>query len=140
MKLPAQLEAGDKLPAMHFPPVTRTTLALYCGGSGDHNPIHIDIDYARKAGLDDVIAHGMLVKAYIGRAITAVVEQLSIVQFDTQFLAPTHVGDSITVSLIVGAAGELDGEGLCIIEAEATNQDGVLLARSQVKVGDANFG
>lgn len=140
MNLSALLELGGKLPAMHFPPVTRTTLALYCGGSGDHNPIHIDIDFARRAGLDDVIAHGMLVKAYIGRALTAVIEQQAIVQFDTQFLAPTRVGDSITVSGVVREVEEMDGAGPFVIEAEATNQDGVVLARSQVKFGDANFG
>ena len=36
-----------------------TTLALYRGRLGDHNPIHIDTDYARKAGMPDVFAHGM---------------------------------------------------------------------------------
>ena len=38
----------------------RATLALFAGASGDHNPIHIDLDVARSAGLDDVFAHGML--------------------------------------------------------------------------------
>ncbi len=41
-------------------PVDRTTLALFAGASGDHNPIHIDIDFARRAGMPDVFAHGML--------------------------------------------------------------------------------
>ena len=48
----------------------RLTLALYCGASGDHNPLHVDIDFARAAGLDDVIAHGMLAMAYLGRFLT----------------------------------------------------------------------
>ncbi len=29
-----------------FPRITRTTLALYAGASGDHKPMHIDIDFA----------------------------------------------------------------------------------------------
>jgi acyl dehydratase len=43
-----QLKTGDTLPPLTLPPLTRTTLALYCGASGDHNPIHVDIDFARR--------------------------------------------------------------------------------------------
>ena len=51
-----------------FPRITRTTLALYAGASGDHNPMHIDIDFAKKAGFPDVFAQGMLVMAMLGQA------------------------------------------------------------------------
>ena len=60
----------DELPELNIPPITRTTLALFAGASGDHNPIHIDLDFARAAGQDDVFAHGMLTMAYIGRLLT----------------------------------------------------------------------
>jgi acyl dehydratase len=126
----ALLKVGDCLPAMQFPPITRTTLALYCGGSGDHNPIHIDIDFAKSCGLDDVIAHGMLVKAYIGRALTNAIEQQFMTGFDTQFLAPTHVGDAITVSSTVHSVETADGMTILVINAEAENQKGITLAKS----------
>ena len=32
-------------PKSEHAPITRTMLALYAGASGDHNPIHIDIDF-----------------------------------------------------------------------------------------------
>ena len=54
------VSVGDVLPPLSLPPVTRATLALYAGASGDHNPIHIDVDFARAAGMPDVFAHGML--------------------------------------------------------------------------------
>ncbi|MGW6457527.1 MaoC/PaaZ C-terminal domain-containing protein, partial [Streptomyces sp. NPDC055078] len=50
--------------------ISRTRLALYAGASGDHNPMHIDLDVARSAGSDDVFAHGMLMMAYLGRVVT----------------------------------------------------------------------
>ncbi|HCU88730.1 MAG TPA: dehydratase, partial [Gammaproteobacteria bacterium] len=53
------LSINDDLHSLTMPPITRQTLAIYCGASGDHNPIHIDFDFARESGLDDVIAHGM---------------------------------------------------------------------------------
>jgi len=131
------LIVGMELPSMKFPPITRRTLALYCGGSGDHNPIHVDIDYARSAGLDDVIVHGMLVKAYIGRALTAAIDQRCMTQFDTQFLAPTHVGDTITVTAIVDTLAESAGVMHAGIKAEARNQDDLLLAKSQLTISKA---
>ena len=48
------VQVGDALPAVQLPAVNRTTLALFAGASGDHNPIHIDIDFARRAGMPDV--------------------------------------------------------------------------------------
>jgi len=35
-------------------------IAAYAEASGDHNPIHLDGDFARSVGLPGVIAHGML--------------------------------------------------------------------------------
>ena len=101
---------GDQLPSISFGPVSRTTLALYAGASGDHNPIHIDCDFARAAGVGDVFAHGMLSMAQIGRVVTdwAGIERLS--SLSVRFLAITKVGDEITCSGEVVEKFERDGE------------------------------
>ena len=65
-----RIDAGAELPPLTVEPISRATLALFAGASGDHNPIHIDLDVARSAGLDDVFAHGMLSMAYLGRLLT----------------------------------------------------------------------
>ncbi len=44
------IAVGDRVVNKTFPPISRHTLALYCGASGDHNPIHVDLDFAKKAG------------------------------------------------------------------------------------------
>ena len=46
----SDIQVGDEIPLLKLQPVNRTTLALYCGASGDHNPIHVDLDFARKSG------------------------------------------------------------------------------------------
>jgi acyl dehydratase len=96
-----EVKVGTELPLLPTEPISRLTLALYCGASGDHNPIHVDIDFARSAGLDDVFAHGMLGMAYLARLVTGWVPQRSIRALDTRFVAITHVGDRITCSGIV---------------------------------------
>jgi len=90
------VRVGDTLPELDAGTVNRLTLALYCGASGDHNPIHVDIDFARSAGLDDVFAHGMLSTAYLARLVTGWVPQRAILTLSTRFIAITHVGDRIT--------------------------------------------
>ena len=48
------VEVGEELAGIEVGPISRLDLALYCGASGDHNPIHVDIDFARSAGRPDV--------------------------------------------------------------------------------------
>ena len=43
----ADLQVGDEIPSYTTPSISRTTLALFAGASGDHNPMHIDIDFAK---------------------------------------------------------------------------------------------
>ena len=94
-----ELKAGDALPAFTTPPVTRLALALYCGASGDHNPMHVDIDYARAGGSPDVFAHGMLSMGYLGRLLTNWVPQQRIRAYGVRFVAITQVGEALMPSL-----------------------------------------
>src|SRR5688572_22093393 len=92
----ASFQAGHVLPSLELPPISRLDLALYCGASGDHNPIHVDIDFAKSAGMPDVFAHGMLSAAWLGRVLTDWVPQEAIRSLDIRFAAITHVGERIT--------------------------------------------
>jgi len=92
------IAVGTELPPLQTEPISRLTLALYCGASGDHNPIHVDSDFARAAGMDDVFAHGMLVMATMARVVTGWVPQRAIRALNTRFVAITHVGDRIACS------------------------------------------
>ena len=92
------VQVGTQLPFLQAEPISRLTLALYCGASGDHNPIHVDTDFARAAGRDDVFAHGMLGMAYLARLVTGWVPQGAIRSLSTRFVAITHVGDRISCS------------------------------------------
>ena len=82
-------QIGDEIPSLITKPISRSMLALYAGASGDHNPIHIDIDFAKQTGLSDVITHGMLVMSFIGQAMTNIFPQESIKKFDTKLKLPT---------------------------------------------------
>jgi acyl dehydratase len=118
------VRVGDTLPAFTADPVSRLTLALYCGASGDHNPIHVDLDFARKAGQPDVFAHGMLSMAYLGRLLTDWAPQHMLRSFNTRFVAITRVGERITCTGRVVDTFEVDGERRVRLELATANQDG----------------
>ena len=123
-----QYAVGDSLPELPMPPLTRLTLALYCGASGDHNPIHVDSDYARNiAGLDDVIGPGMLTMAWLGRLLTNWAPQQSLLEFQTRLLAPSKPGDCITCTGRITAIEE-GNPRVIRLELQAENQDGKKLA------------
>jgi acyl dehydratase len=126
------ITVGDEIPALELPPITRTTLALYAGASGDHNPVHIDIDFARKAGMPDVFAHGMLSMAYLGRMLTNWQPQVKLRKFSNRFAAITHLGDVITCQGRVVEIIERDGEFLGRCEIQAAKATG-----EQTLVGEA---
>ncbi len=113
------LKVGDEIPALKIQPVSRHTLALYCGASGDHNPIHVDLDYAKSAGLDDVIAHGMLSAGYLARMLTDWVPQSAIRSMNNRFNAMTHIGDSVTCTGKVVEKFEKGNEKLVRLEMQA---------------------
>ncbi|MBV9833644.1 MAG: MaoC family dehydratase [Alphaproteobacteria bacterium] len=120
----ADVKVGDEIPKIVMPPISRHQLALYCGGSGDHNPIHVDIDFAKKFGFKDVFAHGMLSMAFLGRVVTGWVPQSQVRGLGTRFTSITWVGDVITVSGKVTAKREQGGEKVVDLEVKCTNQNG----------------
>jgi len=118
------VQVGDELPALQFAPVDRTTLALFAGASGDHNPIHIDLDVARRAGMPDVFAQGMLGMAWLGRLVTAWVPQSRLRRFDARFQGITHLGNAMRCSGRVVEKLEQAGERCVRIELQSANQFG----------------
>ena len=119
-----QVQVGDTLPPLTLEPINRTTLALFAGASNDHNAIHIDIDYARKAGMPDVFAHGMLSMAYLGRLLTQWVDQRQLRDFGVRFVGITHLGHRITCTGHVTEKFESEGEQSVRIEIRTANQYG----------------
>ena len=126
------LTVGDAIPSLTLPPLSRLTLALYCGASGDHNPIHVDSDFARSAGMPDVFAHGMLSMAWLARVLTQWVPQSAIRDYSVRFAAITQVAETITCAGTVTEKFEVDGERRVRLQLTTANAEG------QVKLaGDA---
>ena len=134
---PQTAQVGDTLPPVTFGPITRTKLALYAGASGDHNPIHIDTDFAARAGLDDVFAHGMLSMAQLGRVATdwAGIDRLR--GLSSRFTAITPVGATVTCEGRIAERLEKEGEPLLRVALTATIDDGTQTLRGEALISAA---
>lgn len=121
---PDALDVGSDLPAYRPGRITRAGLALFGPASGDLNPIHLDIDVARAAGLEDVFAHGMLSMAFLGRLLTRVVDQGRIRSLSGRFVAITPVLARPTCTGRVVAVETVDGETLATVELSVALEDG----------------
>jgi len=128
----SDITLGTEIPALELAPISRATLALFAGASGDHNPIHIDIDFAKKAGMPDVFSHGMLSMAYLGRMLTNWQPQSQLRKFSNRFATITQLQDVITCSGKVVEMLERDGETLARCEIQAVKATG-----EQTLVGEA---
>jgi 3-hydroxybutyryl-CoA dehydratase len=70
----------------------------YAKASGDHNPIHIDPEFAKTTPMGGTIAHGMLVLSLISEMMTAAFGRLWLTgaKLDVRFRAPARPGETIT--------------------------------------------
>ena len=122
----SQLEVGQRVVHKVFAPISRHTLALYCGASGDLNPMHVDIDFAKASGYDDVFSHGMLVMGYLGQAVTDAFAPTSLRSLKTRFASITQLGAQITCEGRVAEITEHKGERRARINLTATDEAGGL--------------
>ncbi|PQE00807.1 dehydratase [Mycobacterium sp. EPG1] len=130
----ADIQVGTQLPPLVVEPISRTTLALFAGASGDHNPIHVDIDAARAAGFDDVFAHGMLSMAYLGRLVTSWVPQSQLRALSTRFTSITPVLAQPTCTGTVTGINDVDGEKRATVEVKITLADGTVTLSGEAVV------
>jgi acyl dehydratase len=114
---PSSWTVGQVLPELVRGPVTRGTLALFAGASHDHVLLHIDSDFAKAAGMDDVFGHGMLSMAYLAQALKSWAPADRLRTWNVRFTAITPL------NAIVRCHGEV---------AEIFEEDGDCLARLAV--------
>ncbi len=124
MTVHSDVAVGDELPTLVLPAVDRTTLALFAGASGDHNQVHIDIDVARRAGMPDVFAQGMLGMAWLARVVTAWAPQARLRKLDVRFAGITHLGNVITCGGRVTEILDQGGERQARVALTSRNQFG----------------
>ncbi|MFM1909566.1 MAG: hypothetical protein RLZZ545_264 [Actinomycetota bacterium] len=97
------IEVGSNLPEKVFY-LDRALLKQYADASGDQNPIHQDEKFALSVGLPNVIAHGMLTMALVGKYVSDFAGgSAKVVEFGARFTKPVIVPANEKVDLTVTA-------------------------------------
>ena len=109
------IEVGADLPTHTFT-INRELLKAYADASGDQNPIHQNEEFALSVGLPNVIAHGMLTMALVGKFVTDWAGGSSkVTHFGARFVKPVIVPADQKVDLTVSATvSEIDGDRISI--------------------------
>ncbi len=93
--------------SLQTPPVSPVQLALFAAAAGDHNPLHLDAEAARRAGLERPVVHGMLSMALAGRLFTHRLGPGCVRRLHTRFTGVALVGDVIDLTATLD---RVDGE------------------------------
>jgi acyl dehydratase len=128
-----QVVEGAELPVLPKPAIERIQLVRYAGASGDFNRIHVEEGFAREAGYDSVIAHGMLVMGFLGQLVTDWAGSHGrVAAIDCRFKAVSFPGDVITVTGRV--TRKHDAERRADLELQATDANGQVKATGTATV------
>ena len=91
-------KVGEKLAPLSFGPFLQDHLRAYAAASEDDNPIHLDQDMARRAGLQAPPVHGMLVMSCFKPALAAWRNDLRIARLSGKFVQPLLCGERVEIS------------------------------------------
>lgn len=121
----SELTEGTSLPLI-MRDVTQEDINLYAEASGDHNPIHIDEDFAGKTPLGGTIAHGMLILAYVSHMMTVTFGKnwLTNGRLNVRFKTPARPGDRINVGGTVKKIEKSEGHISAKCDLLCQNQNG----------------
>lgn len=125
------LAVGDTLPVVSKL-ITQEQLHRYADASGDHNPLHIDPEFAGKTPFGGTIAHGMLVLAFVSEMLTAAFGRawLESGRLKIRFRAPAKPGDEVNV---LGNVVKMNGSRI-ICEIECKSGAGEVLVSGEAEV------
>src|SRR6187399_393619 len=103
--------------------ITDELIRAFAELSGDHNPIHLDEDFAAKTRFGRRIAHGMLSGAFISAVLGFEFRERKIVYLSQtmKFTAPVFLGDTVTTTATVRNIRE--DKGIVTLETTCTKQD-----------------
>jgi acyl dehydratase len=123
---------GKTYPATHYA-VGREKVREFAFAVGETNPLYLDVEAARAAGYDDVVAPPMFAVVY---GMPAVVQGLFDPEAGIDFSRLVHAGQEFTWGPVVVAGDEIDttvsvsdvsersGNGFFVVESRSVNQRG----------------
>ena len=114
--------------------ITDELIRQFAELSGDHNPIHLDEEFAKQTRFGRRIAHGMLSGAFISAVLGYEFKERKIVYLSQtmKFTAPAYLGDTITTTATVTRIRE--DKPILTLETVCRNQNGEMTVKGEAAV------
>ena len=126
------INIGDK--ASFTKTLSETDLYLFCGISGDFNPLHVDEMYASKALFKGRVVHGILIASFISNVLGMKLPGPGTIYIsqNLKFFSPVYVGDTITASVEV--LEKIHEKRHVVLRTFCVNQEGKYVIDGEAKV------
>jgi len=130
-----QIAVGEELPPVSRL-MTQETINRYADVSGDHNPIHVDPEFAKNTMFGGTIAHGIISLSFVFQALTDWLGRADLDRSKLRitFVNPVRPGDTVTAKGTVAAKNEVEGRKLatCELWIENQRQDRCIVVEAEV--------
>lgn len=126
------LKIGDKFSTSKQ--ITDSVVRAFADLSGDHNPIHIDEEFAKTTRFGRRIAHGMISGALISAVLGYEFKERRVVYLSQtlKFIAPVFIDDTVTATATVTNIRE--DKNIVTLETFCTNQNGEVTLKGEAVV------
>ena len=127
-----EINIGDKF--SNERKITDDLIRGFAEMSGDHNPIHLDEEFAATTRFGRRIAHGMISGALISAVLGNEFRERKIVYLSQtmRFVAPVFIDDTITTTGTITKIRE--ERNIVILETICTNQHGEVTLKGEAAV------
>ena len=114
--------------------IEQSDVDAFASVTGDHNPVHVDEEFARTTRFGKRIAHGMLTASLISAVLANKLPGEGSVYLGQtlQFVAPVFPGDEITTRVTVKEIRE--DKPIVKLETVCLNQHGEVVIRGEATV------
>jgi 3-hydroxybutyryl-CoA dehydratase len=115
------IQVGDK--ATFSKTMTESDIFAFSAITGDFNPIHVNVEFAKESIFKQRVVHGMLTAGLVDQTLTHIggAGNIHLSQF-VKFIAPVHIGDTVTV--ISEAVSKDAAKNRVTVKSTVTNQAG----------------
>ena len=114
----------------------RALLKAYADASGDQNPIHQNEEFALSVGLPNVIAHGMLTMALVGKYVSDFAGgSANVLEYSARFTKPVIVpaGEKVDLTVSATVAEIVDGKISLTLSATSAGMKVLGMAKAVVR-------
>lgn len=131
-----KLNVGDS--AWRSKTITDADVRAFAAVSGDHNPIHVDDEFASQTMFGKRIAHGMLSASLISAVLANDLPGHGSIYLGQtlRFVAPVFIGDEITARVTVTSVR--DDKPIAKLETVCTNQRNEIVIKGEATVHYGN--